>query len=118
MNYEIMTSKKALDLALSIIALVGELESRHEYVLAKQVLKSGTSVGVDLPESRGVQSKKDFVAKIHISLKEVLETRYWLELLVDSKKISKETGQSMQNQCSELIAIMTTTLKTVKSKMD
>jgi four helix bundle protein len=91
---------KSYDFALRIIKLyqyiVGE---KKEYTLSKQILKSGTSIGANIEEAIGGQSKKDFVAKLSISYKEARETHYWLRLLTDTGYISKKLSFSLLNDC-------------------
>ena len=69
---------------------------KREYVLSKQLLRSGTSIGANVQESQAAISKKDFIAKISISSKEALETRYWLNLLIDSGYISRDKEKTKQ----------------------
>ena len=107
---------KSYDFALRIIKLyqyiVGE---KKEYTLSKQILKSGTSIGANIEEAIGGQSKKDFVAKLSISYKEARETHYWLRLLTDTGYISKKLSFSLLNDCGELLKIIGSIIKTVKS---
>jgi four helix bundle protein len=77
--------KKSFDFALVIINLYRALQERHEYVLSKQLLRSGTSIGANVEEACAGQSRKDFLAKMSIASKEARETRYWLQLLHQSK---------------------------------
>ena len=82
---------------------------KREYVLSKQLLRSGTSMGANVQESQAAISKKDFIAKISISSKEALETRYWLNLLIDSGYISrdKEKTKQLLEEIESLIKILT-----------
>lgn len=76
---------KSYNFALRIVILYKELcENKKEFVLSKQLLRSGTSIGANLEETMGGQSKKDFLAKITIAYKEARETHYWIRLLIDS----------------------------------
>lgn len=90
------------------------LTERHEYVLSKQVLRSGTSVGASVRESINAESKKDFVHKLTIALKEADETSYWLELLFHTDFLRIKLYESLQNDCSELIKLLTSSIKTAK----
>lgn len=90
-NISMETKSKILDLSfefsLKIIALYKELVKHHEYVLSRQLLKSGTSIGANVEEANAGQTKKDFIAKMCIAAKEARETRYWLKLLDKSKMV-------------------------------
>ena len=89
--------KKSYNFALMIIELYKYLSiKKREYVLSKQLLRSGTSIGANVQESQAAISKKDFIAKISISSKEALETRYWLNLLIDSGYISRDKEKTKQ----------------------
>ena len=79
---------------------------RHEFVLSKQMLRSGTSIGANISESRNAQSDADFVSKNSIALKEADETRYWMELMKRTDYLSEEEYKSMDNDLSELIAML------------
>jgi four helix bundle protein len=103
--------------ALRIIRLYQFLsDSKKEYVLSKQILRCGTSVGALVREGEQAESKADFVHKMAISLKEANETDYWLNLLKDSGYIDKKMFESMEKDCKELIALLTAIIKTTKSK--
>ena len=90
-------------------------EERKEYVLSKQVLRSGTSIGANLSESTAAISRKDFLSKIYIALKECSETLYWLELLRDTEYITEEMFHSMQSDCEELRKMLSSSTKTLKT---
>ncbi|WP_295991619.1 four helix bundle protein [uncultured Alistipes sp.] len=87
---------------------------RQEYVLSKQLMRSGTSIGANIAESVHAQSRRDFVSKINIALKEAGETRYWLEILYESELISKEMFDSLSADCDELARILASTVRTIK----
>lgn len=91
---------------------------KNEYVLSKQLLKSGTSIGANVKEAIQAQSQKDFLAKLQISLKEASETEYWLELIFRSEYLTKEQYDSINTNCLELIKILTSIIKTTKNKND
>ncbi|MGN0553817.1 MAG: four helix bundle protein [Oscillospiraceae bacterium] len=82
------------------------LNEKKEYILSKQVLKSGTSIGANVKEAIRGQSKADFYSKMNIALKEASETEYWLELLGESGYIEKEQFESIYSDCQELIKIL------------
>ena len=83
-------------------------------VIYKQVLRSGTSISANIHESEFAQSTSDFTFKLHIALKEANETMNWLNLLHDTEQISDKEFESMATDCSELIALLVSSIKTVK----
>ena len=83
-------------------------------VIYKQVLRSGTSISANIHESEFAQSSSDFTFKLHIALKEANETMNWLNLLHDTEQISDKEFESMATDCSELIALLVSSIKTVK----
>jgi len=83
--------------------------------LVSQVLRSGTSIGANVEEAMGGASRKDFKAKLSIAYKEARETRYWLLLLKDSDVLDKKLADSMLNDCTEIIKILTSILNTLQS---
>ncbi len=85
---------------------------KKEYVLAKQILRSGTSIGANIAEARCAFSKKDFLAKTYIAFKECAETLYWLELLYDTNYLTEQEYQSMKSDCQELKKMLSSTTKT------
>lgn len=106
---------KSKAFALRIIRLYQYLcETKKEYVLSKQVLRSGTSIGANAKEAAHAQSKADFYAKMYISYKEANETEYWLELLAESGYIEKDAFDSIYADCKELIKILASITKTQK----
>ena len=109
----LFTKSKAF--ALRIVRLYKHLRERKESVIAKQMLRSGTSIGANIAESRYAQSKSDFASKLQITLKEAAETEYWLELLLDSKLVeSSPAFDSLCSDCTELIKLLTASVKTAK----
>lgn len=108
---------KSKSFALRIIRLYKYLcDERKEFVLSKQVLRSGTSIGANAKEASLAQSKKDFEAKLSIALKEAGETEYWLELLHESDFIEEKSFESINADNKELIRILTSILKSSRSK--
>jgi four helix bundle protein len=102
--------------ALRVIRLFSALPKRTEAeVIGKQVLRSGTSVGANFREAHRARSDAEFVSKIGDCLKELEESRYWLELLVDAEIVPFDRLASLQEECNQLIAILTTISKKVKS---
>ena len=107
--------KKSKAFALRIIKLYKQLkEVDKEFVLSKQILRSGTSIGANARERKNSQSKADFINKLSIALKEADETQYWLELLYESGIINENIFSSLNNDLKEIIAIITSSIKTAK----
>ena len=98
---------KSYNFALRIIKLSRFLrEEKKEYILSKQIVRSGTSIGANVEEASGAQSQKDFIAKLHISLKESKETHYWLRLLRDSDYITEEQAESMLKDLNLIVTLL------------
>ncbi len=105
--------EKSKAFALQIIRLHQILiNEKHEFVLSKQILRSGTSIGANVREAQRGQSKPDFYAKMNIALKEADETAYWLELLFESDFIDNQTFESAYSNCEEIIKLLTSITKT------
>jgi four helix bundle protein len=104
--------KKAFEFALKIIALNKELINNNEFVLSKQVLRSGTSIGANINEALGGVSTKDFQHKLSIALKEANETEYWIKLLKFSETAETEI---LLNEIIEIRKILTSIILTSKS---
>ena len=112
---ESITADKSKAFALRIIKLYRFLcDEKHEYILSKQLLKSGTSIGANVREARRGQTKADFYAKLNISLKEADETEYWLELLHDSGYLDDSQFNSIYTDAEELTKLLTATTKKQK----
>ena len=108
--------EKSKKFAIRIINLYKYLNSeKKEFVLSKQILRSGTSVGANVKEAVNAQSKADFISKMSIALKEAGETEYWLELLHETDYISNQQFQSIIIDCKELLKILTSIVKSAKS---
>ena len=104
--------------ALRIVKLYRWLnEEKRESVLAKQILRSGTSIGANVEEAIGGHSEKDFNAKMSIAYKETRESHYWLRLLHDGKFLDHNAYQSLIFDCEELLKILGSIIKTMKSKI-
>ena len=114
---ESIIADKSTCFALNIIKLYKDLIfSRKEYVLSKQILRSGTAIGALVSESKFAQSEPDFIHKLSIALKEANETLYWLTLLHKSDFMKTETFDLLQKECNEIISILVSIIKTMKSK--
>lgn len=108
---------KSFDLAIRIVNLYKYLvETKKEYVMSKQILKSGTSIGANIWESQSAESKSDFIHKLSISLKEVRETSYWMELLYRTDFISIEEFESIDKDITELKKIISSIILTTRQK--
>jgi four helix bundle protein len=109
--------EKSYSFAIRIVKLYKFLsEEKKEYTLSKQILKSGTSVGALVRESEHGESKQDFIHKLSIALKEANETEYWLNILKDVGYIDERMFKSINKDCIELIKLLTSIIKTTKSK--
>ena len=107
--------EKMMDFAVRIVNLYKYLANdKSEYVLSKQILKSGTSIGANAKEAMSGQSKNDFISKLSISLKEASETEYWLELLMRTDYIQKREYISLNSDFVEIIKLLTSIIKTSK----
>ena len=106
---------KSKAFALRIIKLYKFLcEEKREFIISKQVLRSGTSIGANVREASRGQSKPDFYSKMNIALKEADETAYWLELLSESGYLDETSFKSIYVDCEEIIKVLTTITKTQK----
>ena len=94
------------------------IEQKREFILSKQVLRSGTSIGANIREGLAAQTDADFLAKIYISFKEANETAYWLELLHESEYLDEKKFISIYTDCQELIKILASITKTQKMKIE
>ena len=109
---------KSKKFAIRIVRLYKYLCSeKREYVMSKQILRSGTSIGANIAESECAISRKDFQNKVYTALKECVETLYWLELLFDTDYISKPAYSSLQTDCEEMRKMMSSTTKTINSTL-
>lgn len=90
---------------------------QKEYVLSKQMLRSGTAIGALVAEAHHAQSSADFLNKMNIALKEANETSYWLSLLKDTDYLSEQTYNSISIDCKELVALLVSIVKSVKSSL-
>ncbi len=108
---------KSYAFSIRAINLYKHLTKRKaEYVLSKQVLRSGTSIGANVAEANQAQSRADFISKLSIALKEAVETEYWLNLLRDSTYISEHGAESVLRDCRELLRLLTAIIKTSKNR--
>jgi len=114
---ESIIAKKAYAFAIDIVKLYKNLTiDNKEFVLSKQLLRSGTSIGANINEAVSGQSKRDFVHKLSIALKEARETSYWLNLLKDSDFIDHTNFDEIDKKCNEIIKILSSIILTTKEK--
>ena len=118
MARESVTLDKSKIFAIRIVRLYQYLSTdKKEFVLSKQLLRSGTSIGANLSEAIYGISEKDFLSKINISLKECAETKYWLELLFNTDYLTQSQYDSIDTDCTELIKLLTAISKTMSKKL-
>ncbi|MGQ4707733.1 four helix bundle protein [Capnocytophaga gingivalis] len=111
-------SKKTYNFAIRIVKLSKFLRESNEYVLSKQLLRSGTAIGALIREAEYAQSISDFVSKLSIALKEANETLYWISLLYDTEHFDEKIKNSFQKDCDEIISILVTSIKTGKKRIN
>ena len=119
---EIVIANLSIDFALRIVNLYKYLTNdKSEYVLSKQVLRSGTSIGANMAESEHAQSTADFISKLYIALKEANESKYWITLLYRSQYINEMEHNSIMHDLNIIIGTLVNTIKKTKNnkaKMD
>lgn len=117
-SYGNTISEKSFKFALRVLNFYKYSIHKNQILadLYKQLLNSGTSIGANIAESKNAVSKADFTNKLSIALKEARETEYWLKLLFESKSIQGSEYQSLSVDCDELIRLLTSIIKTLKSK--
>ena len=108
---ESIIQQKSFAFALEIIRLYKSLRAQQEYVLSKQLLRCGTSIGANVEEASAGQSRRDFLSKMAVASKEARETRYWLRLLQESRLVEVDVSTTL-TQVDELIRILTSIVKT------
>ena len=112
---ENILKKKSFDFALRVVIMYNYLQdAKKEFIMSKQLMRSGTSVGAMVREVEFAESKSDFAHKMGIAQKEINETLYWLELLNASEYLSDKQFESINNDATELIRLITASIKTVK----
>lgn len=115
---ESVLSDKSFAFSLRIIKLYKYMSTElREFVLSKQVLRSGTSIGANVEESKHAQSKLDFISKLSIAQKEAIETNYWLKLLRESDYLTHEQADSILIDCDELQRLLTASIRTAKQNL-
>ena len=109
---------KSYAFSIRIVNAYKFLVSNSEYVLSKQLLRSGTAIGALCAESKNAQSKADFLNIINIALKEANETEYWLRLLKDTTYLDQNQFVSLYSDCDELVKMLTSIVKTTKKSIE
>jgi four helix bundle protein len=108
--------EKSFAFAIEIVSLYKILAERKEFVLSKQLLRSGTSIGANVRESEHAQSKADFIHKLSIALKEANETEYWIDLLFETKYLSQTEFDIIKPKIVELLKLLTSIINSSKTK--
>ena len=106
---------KSFEFAVKIVRLFRELRDKGEFELASQILRSGTSIGANVNEAQQAQSRKDFVSKMSIAVKEAYETRYWLQLLNAVETLDDKNFAELSTEIEEIIKILVSIVKTAKT---
>ena len=107
--------EKSINFAIRIVNLYKFLQ-QEEFVMSKQILRSGTSIGANIAEAHRAESDNDFIHKLSISRKETEETLYWLELLFKTGYIKEDGYRSLKSDCEEIIKLLTSIIKSTKNK--
>ena len=119
MNDDNAIKTKSEDFAVRIVGLYKYLvEKKAEYVMSKQMLRSGTSVGANISEALCGISRKDFLSKMYIAFKECNETKYWITLLYRTEYISEKEKVSIMNDCEELLRMLSSITKTTSGSIN
>jgi four helix bundle protein len=115
---ESILKKKSFDFAIRVINLYKYLiKEEKEFVLSKQILRSGTAIGAMVREAEHAESTKDFLHKLNVGLKETNETKYWLDLLFAAKYVDEKMYQSLNKDCEEILKLSIASVKTIKQKL-
>jgi len=110
--------EKSFQFAVMVVKLYQQLTSeKKEFILSKQFVRSGTSIGANIEEATGGCSKKDFIAKFHIAFKEARETSYWLKLLIATGYVNEANSELIRNKLDEILKIITSILKSSKGEL-
>lgn len=108
---------KSKKFAIRCVNLYNLCKEKSEFVMSKQLLRSGTSIGANIKEGIRAQTKADFYAKLCIALKEASETEYWLEILYETDYISKDHFENINADCTELLKLLTSICKHKEEKI-
>ena len=108
--------QKSFQFAVRIVNLCKHLrDTKKEYILSKQLLRAGTSIGANLSEAQQAQSKADFISKLSIALKETTETKYWIKLMAATEYLTEQEYRSIYSDCVELEKMLVASVKTSKT---
>ena len=119
MEKENIIQQKSFDFAVSIINTFKVIQKeRHEYILTKQILRSGTSIGANIEEAIGAYTQKDFLYKINISYKEARETKYWIKLMLKTELINIESASQLIEELDSILRILAKIQKTLREKLN
>ena len=111
-----IVAQKSYDFAIRVVKLYKYLSKEHnEYVLSKQVLRSGTAIGALIREAKFAQSKADFISKMSIALKEANETHYWIDLLHDTEYINNNMYLNIEKDINEIVSLLVSIVKSSKN---
>jgi four helix bundle protein len=108
---------KSYQFAIKIIHLYKKMSGQNEFILSKQLLRSGTSIGANVEEASAAQSRKDFLSKMSIASKEARETNYWLRIIRDSNLYEKTVLSDIIDESNQLIRMLTSIVKTTKKNL-
>ena len=110
---------KSFNFAIRIVKLYQYLkEEKQEYIMSKQLMRSGTSIGANISEAIQGQSRKDFISKLQISLKEAYESKYWINLLTETEYLNRLEEESLISDLAELIKLLVSIIKTTKKNVE
>ncbi len=110
---------KSFQFAIRIVKLYQYLcDDKKEFVLSKQLLRSGTSIGANISESQDAQSKNDFISKLLIALKEARESKYWIELLKETNYLTNKEADNILKDLIEIIKLLVSIIKSTKEKQN
>jgi four helix bundle protein len=108
-----ISKQKSFEFAVRVVRMARYLQiQQKEYVLSKQVLRSGTSIGANIEEAQAGESRRDFKSKMSVASKEARETLYWLKLLKETEYLGKKAADSLIQDCEELVSLLTSIVKT------
>lgn len=110
--------RKSYSFAIRIMKLVRVFHNKKEFILSNQLLRSGTSIGANVEEAIGGQTKKDFIAKVSIAYKESRETKYWVRILHDTEMINNKEYLSLLDDLDQIQKLLVSILKTAKHNLD
>lgn len=113
-----VVQNKSFSFALRVVGAYRYLQNEHrEFVMSKQLLRSGTAIGALIREADQAESKADFIHKMAIALKQANETTYWIDLLTQAEYLDAEAGESLKIDATELLKILTSIVKSTKSRI-